>query len=105
MLDQARWHMTGKLDIPENISILPLPAKCPELTPTGNVRQFLPDNWMSNRIFKSYGGIVDHCCDGRYGLIAEPWGIGSIRMRDSAYRLQSTRIGTGYSRHLQILRR
>ena len=31
MLDQAGWHTTAKLDVPENITILPLPAKCPEL--------------------------------------------------------------------------
>jgi hypothetical protein len=28
-MDQAGWHMTGKLDVPHNISIFALPAKCP----------------------------------------------------------------------------
>jgi hypothetical protein len=31
LMDQAGWHMTGKLDGPDNISIIALPAKCPEL--------------------------------------------------------------------------
>ena len=44
MLDQAGWRMTAKLEVPENITILPLPAKCPELNPTENVWQFLRDN-------------------------------------------------------------
>lgn len=37
LMDQAGWHMTGKLDVPENISIIALPAKCPELNPVENV--------------------------------------------------------------------
>src|SRR3546814_4073530 len=30
LMDQAGWHMTGKLVVPANISIIALPAKCPE---------------------------------------------------------------------------
>jgi len=63
LLDQAGWHMTDKLDLPANITIVPLPPKCPELNPTENVWQFLRENWLSNRIFKSYDDILDHCCD------------------------------------------
>ena len=32
LLDQAGWHMTPKLVAPANISLIPLPPKCPELT-------------------------------------------------------------------------
>ncbi|MGZ5096155.1 MAG: hypothetical protein ACXWCH_34025, partial [Burkholderiales bacterium] len=32
-----------------------------ELNPVENVWQFLRDNWLSNRIFKSYDDLVDHC--------------------------------------------
>ncbi|WP_396998656.1 transposase [Ochrobactrum sp. S1502_03] len=28
ILDQAGWHLTDKLIIPKNITLLPLPAKC-----------------------------------------------------------------------------
>lgn len=31
MMDQTGRHMTPKLIVPDNITILPLPAKCPEL--------------------------------------------------------------------------
>jgi transposase len=63
LVDQAGWHMTPKLAVPENISIVPLPPKCPELNPVEDVWQFIRDNWLSNRIFTSYTDIVDHCCD------------------------------------------
>ncbi|BDV37133.1 hypothetical protein DSM21852_03860 [Methylocystis bryophila] len=86
MLDQAGWHMTDKLDVPGNITILPLPAKCPELNPTENVWQFMRDNYLSNRVFKCYDDIVAHCCDAWNELTDQPWRIMSIGLRDWAYR-------------------
>lgn len=44
LLDQAGRHMTGKLSVPANITLLPLPAKSPELNPVENVWQFMRDN-------------------------------------------------------------
>jgi hypothetical protein len=32
LLDQAGWHLSAKLTVPKNITLLPLPAKSPELT-------------------------------------------------------------------------
>ena len=86
LVDQAGWHMTDKLAVPENITILPLQAKCPELNPVENLWQFMRDNWLSNRVFKSYDDIVDHCCDAWNKLIEQPWRIMSIGLRDWAHR-------------------
>lgn len=63
MLDQARRDMTGKLDIPDNITLLSLPSKAPELNPAENVWQFMRENRLSNRAFRSVDDIFDHCCD------------------------------------------
>jgi len=71
LLDQAGWHMTDKLNVPPNVTIMPLPAKCPELNPQENVWQFLRDNRLSNRVFKSYDDIVDHCCDAWNSLVEQ----------------------------------
>ena len=54
--DQAGWHGSAALIVPANITLLPLPSKCPELNPVENIWQFMRDNWLSNRIFKSYAG-------------------------------------------------
>jgi transposase len=86
LLDQAGWHMTDKLNVPPNVTIMPLPAKCPELNPQENVWQFLRDNRLSNRVFKSYDDIVDHCCDAWNSLVEQPWRIMSIGLREWAYR-------------------
>jgi transposase len=85
LLDQAGWHTTDKLDVPANITLLPLPAKCPELNPTENVWRFMRDNWLSNRVFKSYEDIVDHCCHAWNKLIDQPWRIMSIGLRNWAH--------------------
>ena len=63
VLDQAGWHPTGHLRLPENLSLLPLPPKSPELNPVENVWQFLRQNKFSNRIFGSYEAIVAAACD------------------------------------------
>jgi transposase len=52
LLDQAGRHLSAKLGVPENITLVPLPPKCPELNPMENIWQFIRDNWISNRIFK-----------------------------------------------------
>lgn len=84
LMDQAGWHLTPKLVIPNNISI-PIPSKSPELNPQENVWQFMRDNWLSNRVFGSYEEIVDHCCDAWNKLVEQPWRITSIGMRDWAH--------------------
>ena len=53
MLDQAGWHMSARLAVPDNITLLPLPPRSPELNPVENVWQFMRDNWLSNRVFRS----------------------------------------------------
>ena len=62
-------------------------AKCPELNPVENIWQFTRGNWQSNRIFRSYTNVVDHCCDAWNRLIAQPWTIMSIGLRDWAHGL------------------
>src|SRR6266436_5108355 len=56
----------------------PNAPKCPELNPVENVWQFMRDNWLSNRIFKSYDDLVDHCCAAWNKLVDQPWRIMSI---------------------------
>jgi transposase len=85
ILDQAGWHGSAELVVPSNITLLPLPPRCPELSPVENVWQFMRDNWLSNRIFKSYDDIVDHCCFAWNNLVNQPWRIMSIGMRQWAH--------------------
>ena len=87
LMDQAGWHLTPKLKIPDNISIIPIPSKSPELNPQENIWQYMRDNWLSNRVFETYDEILDHCCDAWNKLVAQPDRITSIGRRDWAHGL------------------
>jgi transposase len=39
LLDQAGWHQSKRLVVPPNVTLMPLPAKAPELNPAENVWQ------------------------------------------------------------------
>jgi transposase len=84
ILDQAGWHLSTGLAVPDNVTLLSLPPRSPELNPVENVWQFLRDNWLSNRIFRSYDDIVAHCCDAWNELMDQPWRITSIGRREWA---------------------
>jgi hypothetical protein len=67
--------------VPTNITLIPLPAKCPQLNPQENVWQFLRDNWLSHRIFKSYDDVVGQYCGAWNKLVDQPCWIMSIGLR------------------------
>jgi transposase len=82
LVDLAGWHISERLAVPPNITIVPLPAKCPELNSVENVWQFMRDNWLSNRVFQSYDAIVDHCCYAWNQLADQPGRVMSIGLRN-----------------------
>ena len=57
ILDQAGWHGAQRPRGSQNISLLPLPPRAPGAQPSK--WQFMRASWLSNRIFKSFDGIVD----------------------------------------------
>ena len=85
ILDQAGWHASLALNVPSNITLLPLPPRCPELNPVENVWKFLRDHWLSNTIFASYEDTVDHCCHAWNRLTTQPDRITSLGMRKWAH--------------------
>jgi hypothetical protein len=89
LLDRAGWHITGKLDMPDNITPIFLPSRAPELNPVENVWQYLRQNWLSNTVFENYDAIVDAACNAWRNLTADPERITSIGMRDWAHIGQS----------------
>ena len=96
IMDRAGRHKSGVLNIPENLSIrfrgkpstarfsFPsnLPPCSPELNPVENIRQFLRQTYLSNRVFENRAAIVDACCDAWNRLTAETGRIKSIATRN-----------------------
>ena len=54
--------------------------------PVENIWQFMSDNWLSYRVFKSYDDILDQCCFAWNRLADQPWCIMSIGLRKWAHR-------------------
>ena len=62
IMDRAPWHMTGKLQIPSNITVLWLPPYAPELNPQESVWRVLKDRHLHNRVFTSMDDIAKAAC-------------------------------------------
>jgi len=58
-MDQAGWHTTDKLTIPDTISLLCLPPRSPDLNTVEKIWQFLRHTYLSNQIFETYRAILD----------------------------------------------
>jgi len=52
VLDGAGWHSSPRLDVPDNIVLLPLPPYAPGLNPVENVWEFLRANFLSHRVIQ-----------------------------------------------------
>jgi transposase len=88
-MDGAGWHQEGgRLQVPDNISVLLLPPYSPQLNPQENIWQYLRQNHLANRVFDTYEAIVDACCDAWNKLIAEPERITSIATRKWALQVK-----------------
>ena len=60
--DGAGWHQPGgRLKVPDNISLLPLPPYSPELNPMENVWEYMRANLLSARIWDDYDAVVAAC--------------------------------------------
>jgi len=84
ILDKARWHTTRKLKLPSNLTLVPLPPACPELNAAENIWQYLRQTYLSNRVFQTYGAILDACQDAWRKLLAEAGRITSVATREWA---------------------
>lgn len=81
VLDNAGWHTSPQLKLPDNIVLLGLSSYAPELNPVENVWEFLRGNWLSHRVWESYNAIVDACCDAWNKLMQIPERMASLTQR------------------------
>jgi transposase len=62
VLDQAGWHDKRALNLPRNITLLPLPSASPELNPVERIWLFLREKHLSHRLLDTYDAIVGALC-------------------------------------------
>jgi transposase len=63
VLDQAGWHVAKALQVPDNITLLPLPPYSPELNPVERVWAHLRSHYLSNRIYLDYDDLFTTTAD------------------------------------------
>ena len=78
VLDRAGWHVARRLTVPENVTLVPLPAYSPELNPVERVWLYLRERFLSLRVFRDYRAIVDACCTAWNRLTADPSRLRSL---------------------------
>ena len=71
VMDGAGWHRSGDLDVPDNVSLVILPAYSPELNPIERIWLYLRERHLSHRLLDSYDDIVNACCTAWNKLTAE----------------------------------
>jgi transposase len=82
VLDGAGWHQQGgRLVVPGNITLLPLPPYAPELNGMENLWEYLRQNHLSHRVWNTYEAIVDACCEAWNALLQMPETLASITSR------------------------
>ncbi len=80
--DGAGWHQTGgRLRVPDNISLLPLPSYSPQLNPIENVWAYLRANHLNQSVWDSYDAIVDACCRAWNAFITDADRVASVTRR------------------------
>jgi transposase len=62
-VDQAGWHSSKDLIIPENIRLIPQPAYSPELNPVEHIWEEIREKAFANRIFESLDAVIDILCE------------------------------------------
>ena len=78
ILDRAGWHLAHGLNVPGNITLIPLPAYSPELNPVERVWLYLRERFLSHRVLGSYTALLDAACRAWNALTAEPGRLTSL---------------------------
>jgi transposase len=63
VLDRAGWHTSSKLKIPDNVSLILLPPKSPELNPTESLWHYLRSHYWSNRLYRTWEDLKQAALD------------------------------------------
>jgi len=59
-MDQAGWHKSKDLVVPDNIAIIYLPPYSPELNPIERLLKYMKTNFIHNHIFVSLKQMMAH---------------------------------------------
>ena len=76
--DKAGFHTSNDLTVPDNVTIVPLPAYSPELNPTENLWHYLRSHYWSNRSYADYDDLRHAAIDAWQDAAIDPKIIKSV---------------------------
>jgi len=85
--DQAGFHTSKKLKVPENVTIVPLPPYSPELNPVENLWHYLRSHYWANRIYADYDALRYAAIDAWHKAALNPAIIQSVCLAPYAERI------------------
>jgi transposase len=62
IIDNASWHKSNELVIPDNITLIPLPPYSPELNAIEQVWEWLRNHHFAHQCYDNYQHIVNRAC-------------------------------------------
>jgi hypothetical protein len=77
LMNGAGWHTANDLEVPANITLVPLPPYNPELNAIEHLWQVMRDALLSHRLFIDVNYIIEVCCTTWNTLIKQPGRIRS----------------------------
>ncbi len=81
VLDNAAWHHSGALVVPENIRLYPLLPYTPELNPIEMIWDDIREKGFRNEIFATFNKVIDRLCQSVRNLMSHPERVASITHR------------------------
>ena len=78
VLDRAGWHVSRRLEVPANVTLVPLPAYSPALNPVERVWLYLRERFLSHRVLDGYAAVLDAACRAWNALVDEPGRLTSL---------------------------
>jgi transposase len=76
--DGAGFHRSRQLRIPDNITLVPLPAYSPELNPIENLWHYLKSHYWSNRAYADYDALEQAALDAWQHAVLDPERMQSV---------------------------
>jgi transposase len=64
--NQAAFHTSSNVKVPDNVTIVPLPPSSPQLNPTEKLWQYFKKHQGSNRVYEDYDALRLAAIDPRH---------------------------------------
>lgn len=81
-MDQAAWHKSKTLRVPNNIELAFLPPYSPELNPQEQVWDELREKFFDNRLFQTMKAVIEQAIIGLRHIESLPEMVRSLTHRD-----------------------